>query len=84
MVTILYRQGQGYDVRIYTEDHPPAHAHVWKGDKELRINLITFEISHNRGYNMREIRQIRKLIVENSELLLNVWNEIHESRRRLK
>lgn len=78
MVTVLYRQRHGYDVRIYTKDHPPSHAHVWKGDKNLRIDLTTFEISENRGYNVREIRQIRKLVADNQELLLEVWSDIHK------
>lgn len=78
MVTVLYRQRHGFDVRIYTKDHPPAHAHVWKGDKNLEIDLVTFEVSNNHGYNIREIRQIRKLIVDNRELLLEVWKAIHE------
>ena len=78
MVTVLYRQRHGYDVRIYTKDHPPAHAHVWKGAKELQIDLMTFEVSNNRGYNMREVRQIRKLVIENQDLLLEIWHMIHE------
>lgn len=80
MVTVLYRQRHGYDVRIHTNDHPPAHAHVWKGEKEIQIDLNTFEVKNNRGYRMREIRQIRKLVTENRELLLEVWNDIHEKR----
>ena len=28
MVTVLYRQRHGFDVRIYIRDHPPAHVHV--------------------------------------------------------
>lgn len=78
MVTVLYRQRHGYDVRIYTKDHPPAHAHVWKGDKNLQINLMTFEVSDIRGYNSREIRQIRKLVADNRVLLLDVWKAIYE------
>lgn len=78
MVTVLYRQRHGYDVRIYMKDHPPAHAHVWKGDKELQIGLMTFEISNNRGYNVREIRQIRKLVTEYQDLLLDIWHRMHE------
>ncbi len=79
MVTVLYRQRHGYDVRIYTKDHPPAHAHVWKGDKNLQINLMTFEVSDIRGYNSREIRQIRKLVADNNVLLLDVWKALHET-----
>jgi len=79
MVTVLYRQRHGYDVRIYTKDHPPAHAHVWKGEKNIQIDLMTLEVSDNQGYNTREIRQIRKLVVDNRELLNDVWKAIHES-----
>ena len=82
MVTVLYRQRHGFDVRIYTEDHPPAHAHVWKGEKNLQINLTTFEIKQNHGYNTREIRQIRKLVIDNQDLLLDVWHMIHEKGER--
>ena len=77
MVTVLYRQRHGYDVRIYTRDHPPAHAHVLKGEKSLQIDLNTFEVNDNRGFTTREIRQIRKLVFENQYLLLTKWNEIH-------
>lgn len=82
MVTVLYRQRHGYDVRIYTNDHPPAHAHVLRGDKKVQINLNTLEVKHNRGYSTREIRQIRKLVTENRELLFDVWNDIHEKGER--
>ncbi len=51
MVTVLFRQRHGFDVRIYTKDHQPAHAHVWKGEKNIRINLKTLEVEQNRGYN---------------------------------
>ena len=38
MVTVLYRQRHGYDVRIHTDDHPPAHVHVWKDNASLLSN----------------------------------------------
>lgn len=78
MVTVLFRQRHGYDVRIYTKDHKPAHAHVWKGEKNIRIYLKTLEVEHNRGYNTREIRAIRRLVIEHQQLLLDVWKLIHE------
>ena len=78
MVTVLFRQRHGFDVRIYTKDHQPAHAHVWKGEKNIRINLKTLEVEQNRGYNTREIRAIRRLVIEHQQLLLDVWNSIHE------
>ena len=78
MVTVLYRQRHGFDVRIYTEDHMPAHAHVWKGAKNVQINLTTLEVDRNYGFNTREILAIRKLVIRNQDLLLDVWHMIHE------
>ncbi len=78
MVTVLYKQRHGYDVRIYTDDHAPAHAHVWKGNKNIQINLVTLKVDKNRGYNTREIGQIRNLVLEHQNLLLQVWHTIHE------
>ncbi len=78
MVTVLYKQRHGYDVRIYTDDHPPPHAHVWKGKKNLKISLVTFKVTLNRGFNTREIGQIRNLVMEHQDLLLQVWYTIHE------
>jgi len=78
MVTVLYKQRYGYDVRIYTDDHPPAHAHVWQGNKNIQINLVTLKVDKNRGYNTREIGQIRNLVLEHQDLLLQVWHTIHE------
>ena len=45
----------------------------------FRFNLITLEVKHNRGYTMREIRQIRKLTFDNKELLREVWGDLHEA-----
>ena len=82
MVTVLHRQRYGYDVRIYTNDHPPAHVHVWKGNKSVRVKLNSLEFTKNRGYNTRELRQIRRLISENRNLLFEVWNRFHEPNER--
>ena len=37
MATIL--RSNGFDFRIYTNDHPPAHVHVIKGGGEAVIEL---------------------------------------------
>jgi Domain of unknown function (DUF4160) len=29
----------GFDVMIYTDDHPPAHVHVFKAGEEIIIDL---------------------------------------------
>jgi hypothetical protein len=33
----------GFEVRIYTLDHPPPHVHVWKAGAVVKIDLSTHE-----------------------------------------
>jgi hypothetical protein len=33
----------GFEVGIYTFDHPPPHVHVWKAGAVLKIDLATHE-----------------------------------------
>lgn len=80
MVTILYRQRHGYDVRMYPDDHDPPHVHVWKGGREVKIDLETMEVismSH-RFYN-REIGQMVNLLREHEPILMNVWERLQDS-----
>ena len=79
MVTVLYRLRHGYDVRILTDDHLPAHVHVWKGNRELVIELRQLRIRRNDGFNEREIRQIRTLLREHELLLRDTWLKYHQS-----
>lgn len=79
MITVLYRQRHGYDVVIHTDDHGPARAHVIKGGNEVLIELITWKIIDNHGFNERELRRIRRLLRQNEALLVEVWSRLHES-----
>lgn len=81
MVTILHRRRDGYDVRIYTDDHFPAHVHVFKGGKRVQVYLDPIEFEDNYGFNTRELGRIRDLIEENMDLLVRVWVRYH---RQLK
>ena len=76
MVTVLCRQRHGYDVRIYTDDHLPAHVHVFKGEKRVQVYLDPIEFEDNHGFNTRELGRIRDLIEENIDLLMRMWVNI--------
>ena len=77
MVTILHRQRYGYDVVIYTSEHGPAHVHVFRGGKQLKVELLPIRIVDNGGFNNREIRRIRALLEEHHALLLHEWTRLH-------
>ncbi len=80
MVTVLYKQRHGYDVRIYPDDHDPPHVHVWKGGRQVKIDLETMEvISMSNNFNSREIRQIVDLLREHESLLFEVWERLQDS-----
>ena len=81
MVTVLHRQRYGFDVRItYPDDHDPPHVHVWKGGRQLKIDLESMEvISATHQFNSREIRQIVNLLREHESLLFSVWERLQNS-----
>ncbi len=73
MVTILHWQRHGYDVRMYPDDHDPPHVHVWKGGRQVKIDLETMDIiSISHRFNSREIGQIANLLREHESLLMSV------------
>ena len=40
----VFRRG-GFAVMIYTQDHIPAHVHVWRAGGEIVMNIATLEIA---------------------------------------
>lgn len=74
-------------VYIYTNDHEPAHVHVFSGRKssynecEAKINIGTNEAppSFVQIYNMKGKVAIQALhlVAENQDMLLEKWKEIH-------
>lgn len=77
MVTILNRRRHGFDVVIYTNDHGPAHVHVYRGGNKLKAELQPVSIVYSRGFNSRERRRIRALLEEHHALLLREWTRLH-------
>jgi len=76
--TVLRRNG--YAIRIYPNDHPPAHVHVKRDGHEARVTLVEVEVVTNYGFNPRELRELLEIIGEAREELLAVWDSYHPSR----
>ena len=79
MPTVL-RQA-GFAVRIYTDDHAPAHVHVWKAGELVVINLNdeTRRVTTRAVKGMSKQNQRRALILVGAHqaFLLERWREIH-------
>lgn len=78
MVTVL--RAHGLRVVIFTNDHDPAHVHVF-GDGEAKINLLGAggapELVWAEGLSRGDIRRAVRLVAEERTTLLARWEEIH-------
>ena len=78
MPTVL-REG-GFEVRIYTFDHPPPHVHVAKAGAIVRIDLATHSVTDIVGpISDREVKRAEQLVARNAVKLLEAWEKIHDS-----
>jgi hypothetical protein len=72
---------QGLDVRIYTNDHQPAHVHVVGRGCEAKFQLNCpggpVEVVENFGFSRREIRQILTALLAAVTQLCEKWRRIH-------
>ena len=75
MPTVL--EEKGYKFKFFSnESDEPAHIHITKGDGNAKFWLepkCTEEYSY--GFNVRERRDIKKIVLENRSQLINKWNE---------
>ncbi len=55
-------------------DEPP-HAHVERDDCEAKFWLEPVRFERSYGFRRKEINQVRKLVEEHREQLLEIWNE---------
>ncbi len=74
MITVL-RKG-GFRVVIFSDDHEPAHVHVF-GDGEAKIDIIGPHLVWAVGMKSSDVRKSVKLVEENQYELLERWAEIH-------
>ncbi len=78
MVTI-YR-AHGLRVVIFTDDHEPAHVHVF-GDGHAKINLVGPEGSpaliSAEGMKANDLRRAMHLVRDRQEAFVIRWREIH-------
>ena len=74
MVTVLREAGMRFI--IYTDDHEPAHVHVY-GDGEARIDILRMILTSNRGMTKPDLARALAIVQRERELLLAKWREIH-------
>lgn len=79
MVTVF--RAHGLRFVIFTDDHDPAHVHVF-GDGEAKINLVATdeapELVWTVGLTRAELRKAMRVVKEHRELFLECWSAIHD------
>lgn len=78
MVTI--HREQGLQVIIFTDDHEPAHVHVF-GDGQAKINLVGPDgaptLVSADGMKQGDVRRAMKIVRNQQKQFLARWREIH-------
>ena len=71
----------GFIFRIWPNDHPPAHVHVYKAEAEITINVggaVTApSFRKNRRMTKKNAFTALGIVAENQELFLTKWRKIH-------
>lgn len=71
----VLRIGRYRFVFFSNEGQEPPHIHVKAGGDEAKFWLDPVGLVVNYGYNARELNQIKQMIEENRQLLLEAWHE---------
>ncbi len=85
---VFVDESQSLYFYIYTDDHIPAHVHVFKGRKNegnrhnVKINIGNEDeppsiVKADLDMRNTDIKAAWRLVAENQEFLLNKWQEIH-------
>jgi hypothetical protein len=68
----------GFEVRIYTFDHPPPHVHVAKAGAILRIDLATHIVTEIVGrISDKDVKRAERLVAKHATRLKEEWTKIH-------
>ena len=69
---------EGFEVRIYTFDHPPPHVHVAKAGAIVRIDLATHEVTEIVGdISDRDVKRAERLVARHAKQLKEEWAKMH-------
>jgi len=73
MPTVL--KTKGYRFFFYINDHTPPHIHIEKDRSTAKFSLKNAELAKSKRFSAKELSEIRKIILDNLELLKAKWDE---------
>ena len=76
MPTILRKNG--FSFFFYSNEHPPIHVHVEKGDGDAKFNLEPLvELVESHGLKTRELSDAEEIINEHFGQFIDAWTTYH-------
>ena len=70
MPTII--RENGFEIRIYTDDHEPPHVHIYKSGKRAKMTLQPVVVIATE-MNMKQTKQVELLVYKHLDKLLEAW-----------
>jgi hypothetical protein len=68
----------GFEFRIWPNDHTPPHVHAWKAGGMAKIELVDgFGIVKVRDMKGMDVVRAVRIVMANEEKLMQAWEEIH-------
>ncbi len=67
----------GYRFFFYSnENDEPIHIHVTKGDAKAKYWILPGIVEeYSYGFKVKERKEIKNLVIENADKIINHWNE---------
>ncbi len=76
MATVL--RENGFEFRIWPNDHTPPHVHAWKAGGMAKIELVDgFDVVKVREMRAMDVVRAVRIVMANEETLMQAWEEIH-------
>ena len=71
----VFRSGRYRFFFFSNEGSEPAHVHVEGGDGYAKLWLEPTALAEARGLNVKELREIREIVLEHKTEIIEAWNE---------
>ncbi len=76
----LIRQ-DGFDIRMYFDEHIPPHVHVFKAGGQAKIEIGNPEqlpsLISVQGMSAKDAKRAIEIVTEHQDKLLEQWEEFH-------
>jgi hypothetical protein len=74
-------QRQGFEFRMYHNDHAPAHVHIFKAGGMVKIEIgdgaNAVKVIGHRNMKPPEIRRAVRIVETNWQVYFDAWEHLH-------